>query len=39
MKVNEIFIVEREVRASTGADYYVCRIERGLAILDVFILS
>ncbi|WP_106829664.1 hypothetical protein [Parabacteroides pacaensis] len=37
MKVNEIFTVEREVCASTGTDYYVCRIEGGLALLDISI--
>lgn len=35
MKINDIFKEERYICGSTGTDYYVCRIEGGVILLDV----
>lgn len=34
MKVNEIFTVEREVSPSIGTNYFLVRLEGGLALLE-----
>lgn len=35
MKVNEIFTIEKYICGSTGTDFYLCRLEGGIILLDV----
>lgn len=38
-KVGEIFTIERDVCASTGTNYFLLRLEGGLALIDTYLQS